>query len=136
MEQTGLELKERMSYLVARICHAHRNYINTELSKLDLHVGQEMFLLCLSEHEGVMQSELADHLSIQQATVTRMLDRMENAGLVERCKDGADQRVSRVHLTEPGRSLLQPIAQMWREVEAKGRSSLQLTYPGRAGWDW
>lgn len=119
MAQTDVEIKEKLSYVLARICHSHRNYVNAELSELGLHVGQEMFLLCLGEREGLMQSELAACLCVQQATVTRMLDRMEKSGLVKRCKDPGDQRVSRVNLTERGRDLLEPIAQLWCQVETK-----------------
>ena len=117
MEQA--EIKERLSYLLARICHAHRNLVHTELSKLNLHVGQEMFLLRLWDQDGITMSEMADGMCVQQATVTRMLGRIENAGLVIRLKDPDDQRVSRLYLTEKGRNLLQPVAQMWAEVEIR-----------------
>lgn len=115
MEQ--VEIKERLSYLVARICHAHRNLVHSELSKLNLHVGQEMFLLHLWNEDGMTLSELAEEMCVQQATITRMASRIENAGLIYRCKDTIDQRISRVHLTDEGRSLFQPVAQMWAEVE-------------------
>ena len=111
------DLKQYISYLLARICHTHRNRVNAALSKMDLHVGQEMFLLRLSEEDGMMQSELANRACVQQATVTRMLDRMERSGLVTRCKDPDDQRVSRVHLTERGRDLTEPIHIWWMDVQ-------------------
>lgn len=113
------EVKSKVGYLLARICHAHRNMVNTELTKLELHVGQEMFLLSLAEQEGVAQSELADSLCVQQATITRMVDRMEKSGLAVRCKDTEDQRISRVHLTEQGRALLEPVAQIWEQLEVQ-----------------
>jgi DNA-binding MarR family transcriptional regulator len=117
MEQA--KIKERLSYLLARICHAHRNLVHGELSKLNLHVGQEMFLLRLWEQDGITLSEMAEGLCVQQATVTRMLGRIESAGLVTRLNDPDDQRVSRVYLTEKGGNLLQPVAQMWAEVETR-----------------
>ena len=113
------KIEERVSYLMARICHAHRNNVNSRLAELNLHVGQEMFLLRLGQKDGISQSELADSLCVQQATITRMLDRIANAGLVERRKDPGDQRVSRVYLTEQGRALLEPIAQIWHDTEAE-----------------
>ncbi len=120
------QIRDRISFLLARICHAHRSNIHARLSTLDLHVGQEMFLLNLSENEGVTQSELADCLCVQQATVTRMLDRMTKSGFVERRKDEADQRVSRVFLTDAGRVLLEPIATMWEEVEEEMMKNFTL----------
>lgn len=120
------EIEERLSYLLARICHAHRNMVQAELSKLGLHVGQEMFLLRLWEQDGISLSDMADGLCVQQATVTRMVGRIESAGLVTRCKDPGDQRVSRVYLTEKGRNLLQPVAEMWVEVETRMLANFTL----------
>ena len=120
------EIQDRLSYLVARICHAHRNMVHGELAKLNLHVGQEMFLLRLWEEDGITLSEMAEGLCVQQATVSRMLRRIENAGLVTRRKDAEDQRISRVYLTEEGRNLLQPVEQVWTEVEARMLANFTL----------
>lgn len=113
------EIKEKSSYLMARVCHAHRNAVHAELAKIDLHVGQEMFLICLWQQDGVTLSEMADWLNVQQATVSRMLDRIECTGLVSRLKDPEDQRVTRVYLTDQGRSLLGPVAQIWQAIETQ-----------------
>ncbi len=124
MEQTNY--KERISYLLARICHIHRNKVNEKLSQLDIHVGQEVFLLHLGEQEGASQCELAVSLCVQQATVTRMLSRLDKVGLIDRCKDMADQRISRVYLTAQGRSRLCAITQIWCEIETEMLANLTL----------
>ena len=95
----------------------HRNRAAELLSSIDLYVGQEMFLLHLWQEDGLTLSEIVDCLDIQPATVTRMVDRMENAGLVERKKDLEDARVSRVYLTETGRRLQEPVQAVWQELE-------------------
>jgi DNA-binding MarR family transcriptional regulator len=59
----------------------------------------------LTERDGLSQRELAQVLHLAPPTVTAMLQRMEKAGTVERRPDAADQRVTRVHLTEAGREL-------------------------------
>lgn len=111
-------ISETISYLIAQVCKAHRNKANDLLAQIDLHAGQEFFLLNLWEQDGITQSEMAEGLCIQPATVTKMLDRMEKSGLVERRRDTADQRVSRVYLTKGGRSMRQPIEQVWQELES------------------
>jgi DNA-binding MarR family transcriptional regulator len=113
------QTRERLSYLTARLCHSHRNAVNEVLNDLGLHVGQEMLLLCLADNSGATHTELAECLSVQQATVTRMVNRLERSGLVSRCKDPADQRISRVSLTSEGQALLEPIAEVWRSVEGQ-----------------
>jgi DNA-binding MarR family transcriptional regulator len=106
-----------IGYLIARICKMHRNRAGELLSTVNLYVGQEMFLLQLWERDGQTQTELAEGLCVQPATVTRMLDRMEKAGLVARHKDPSDQRVSRVFLTDSGRSLRGPVEDAWQQLE-------------------
>ena len=71
----------------------------------------------LWEQDGLNLTQLADHLCVQQATTSRMLERIENVGLVKRVKDPDDGRASLVYLTDEGRSLLEPVMQMWKEVE-------------------
>jgi DNA-binding MarR family transcriptional regulator len=119
-------IAETISYLLAQVCRTHRNKANDLLTELDLHAGQEMFLLNLWQRDGLTQSELADCMCIQPATITRMLDRIEKVGLVERRKDAEDQRVSRVYLTEAGRSLQRPVEAMWHKLESISMTSFTL----------
>ena len=51
-------------------------------------------------------STLARHLVVSQATVTRIMDRLERAGLVQRERSSTDKRVVNVTLTEAGRDKL------------------------------
>jgi DNA-binding MarR family transcriptional regulator len=106
-----------IGYLIASICKTHRNKAGELLSSIDLYVGQEMFLVQLWQEDGLTLSEMADNLCVRPATVTRMLERMERAGLVERRKDFEDQRVSRIFLTQSGRTLHEPVHHLWAELE-------------------
>lgn len=76
-----------------------------------------MILRQLWPADGLTQSELADRLCIQAATVTKMVQRMEQTQLIERRGDPEDQRVSRVYLTDQGRALLQPYEEAWATLE-------------------
>jgi DNA-binding MarR family transcriptional regulator len=58
---------------------------------------------------------------------TKMLQRMERAGLIERRPDPEDARVSRVYLTERGRALEQPVLDVWKQLEARTVAGLSLT---------
>jgi MarR family transcriptional regulator for hemolysin len=49
--------------------------------------------------DGVRQIELADALDVEPITLCRMIDRLEEAGLVERRRDANDRRAWRIHLT-------------------------------------
>lgn len=104
--------------LLVQVCRAHRNKAQELLSRVDLHPGQEFLLYNLWAGDGLTQSDLGERLGVQPATLTRMLDRMEKAALVERQPDPHDQRVSRVYLTATGRALEAPVCDIWGDLEA------------------
>lgn len=119
-------ITESISYLLAQVCKAHRGKGQELLAKIELHLGQEMLLLRLWPGDGQTQSELAGDLCISPATMTKMLDRMAKAGLVERRTDIEDQRVSRVYLTGEGWALREPVEEIWHEIEAQSLVNLTL----------
>lgn len=112
-------VEETTGFALARACRAHRVSVGAALAPLGLHVGQEMFLLELWREDGLKVGDLAARLRVEPPTVTRMLRRLENCGLVERRKDPDDARGIRVYLTEKGRALEGPVTGCWEEVEAR-----------------
>jgi DNA-binding MarR family transcriptional regulator len=66
-------------------------------------------------------------MEVEPPTVTKMLQRMEGAGLIERRPDPDDARVSRVYLAERGRALEQSVLDVWKQLEARSVSGLSLT---------
>ena len=113
------QLEEHVGYLLVQVCKAHRQCAESALNEHGVHAGQEMILLQLYSGEGIPQSQLAEALCVEPPTVTRMLQRMEASGLVERRADPADARVSLVSLTEQGRQAELPILRAWDELEAR-----------------
>ncbi len=63
-------------------------------------------LLVLGLPDRQNQGFYAEQLDVEAITLGRMLDRMEEAGLIERRRDPADRRAWRVHLTAAGQDLL------------------------------
>ncbi len=111
-------ITESTAYLLAHVCKTHRNKAAELLADINLYVGQEMFLLQLWERDGLSLSEMAKLVHVQPATASRMLDRMEAGGLVDRRQDAKDGRVSRIYLTQEGRDLHDPVLDMWAELES------------------
>lgn len=56
--------------------------------------------------EGLCRNEIRDRLLTRMPDVTRLLDRMEEAGLVIRTRDSADRRLVTTRLTARGRKLV------------------------------
>lgn len=65
---------------------------------------QARLLLTLSRNPDQNQAWYADRLEIEPITLCRMVDRMEESGLVERQQDPTDRRARRLHLTSRSRS--------------------------------
>jgi DNA-binding MarR family transcriptional regulator len=110
-------VSESIDFLLAQVCRLHHSRARALLEELGLFRGQPPLLFALWEKEGLTHSELAGHLHVQPATITKMIQRMERAGFVERSQDAEDQRVSRVYLTDAGRNTRDAVERVLRELE-------------------
>ena len=59
-----------------------------------------------SDAEGLCRNALRDRMLTRMPDMTRLLDRMEEAGLVVRVREGEDRRMVMTRITEKGRRLL------------------------------
>ena len=75
------------------------------LEPMGLTHPQYLVMLALWEDEPLRVSELADRLSLEPATLSPLLKRLESAGLVTRRRDPHDERAVAVGLTPAGRRL-------------------------------
>jgi DNA-binding MarR family transcriptional regulator len=112
--------------LIAQVCRRHHRRAHDLLDALGLYRGQPRLLHVLWDQEGCTHSELADRLHVRPATVTKMLNRMQEAGFVERCKDAEDHRVSRVYLTAAGRNIQERVHQVWQQLEREALVGFSL----------
>ena len=116
--------KDSLAHSLIRICRAHRNLLRYTLSKTGLHRGQPPVLFALHQKDGLTNSELADRLEVSPATVTNMVKRMECSGFVVRRRDDADERLSRVYLTETGVNILSELEVVLKGIDSKIFSGL------------
>jgi DNA-binding MarR family transcriptional regulator len=72
---------------------------------LGLSIPQFDLLSTLTEQEGISQSELAERLYVTKGNVSGLVDRLVQAGLVERRAIVGDRRSYAMHLTPEGRRL-------------------------------
>jgi len=108
---------ERLERVLAEVCRLKHRRMRVLLHALGLHRGQPALLRALWEREGLTQTELAQRLCVQPATITKMVNRMEKAGFLERRPDPEDQRVSRVYLTPNGRAVRADVERIWEALE-------------------
>lgn len=109
--------EESIYTVFGQVMRFHYCRVHMLLEKLNVYPGQPPLLFALGKNEGLSQRELAQKLYRKAATITVMLNRMENAGLIERRPDSNDQRVSRVYLTSRGKKILSEVKETLKSIE-------------------
>ncbi len=72
--------------------------------------AQWVILLRLKGQPGLSQKELAEIVEVEPITVARLIDRLEERGMVERRDDPNDRRIWRLHLCPPAEPVLADLA--------------------------
>lgn len=103
--------------LLAQFSQLFRTVSDAFTDQVDIPRGQAMVLCVVAKHEGMTQTEIADELSVQGATVTNMLQRLEEAGFVMRRRDAEDNRLVRVYLTEEGLQKERSLVEQFRHMQ-------------------
>jgi DNA-binding MarR family transcriptional regulator len=78
--------------------------------------AQWAVLIRLERQEGMTQAEMAESLEIQPISLVRLIDRLCEQKLVERRPHERDRRANRLYLTDKGRSTLDRLVPLGREV--------------------
>jgi DNA-binding MarR family transcriptional regulator len=94
------DLSRNFGFILHDVARLLRTTFDRRVKSLGLTRSQGWVLNHLFRNDGMTQSDLADLLQIEKATLGRLLDRLEAKGWVRREADAADRRVRRVFLTE------------------------------------
>lgn len=86
---------------------------------LGLTRAQIQLLAYLVYHEGINQTGLADLIEIEPISLARLIDRMEQAGWVERRPDPRDRRAWLLFITEKAKPVFAEMIEIGREVRAE-----------------
>lgn len=110
----AFELDEHVFFWLTQVMGARDRRLNAELKGFGLRVPEWRALAALYSRRKCTMSELAELASIDRTTLTRTIDRMQDAGWLSRAADGEDMRVTRLALTASGERLF---ARVWPTVE-------------------
>ena len=102
--------------LLAQFSQVLRTAIDASVDQVGMHRGQAMLLCQVAKQDGMTQSELAQALSVQGATITNLLKRMEETGMVVRRRDDEDNRLVRVYITDDGRQHEEAITEQFEHL--------------------
>lgn len=107
-------MSDNMGFLIGDISRLIRRTFDQRAKEIGVTRPQWRVLTWLKRHEGINQSALADKLELDAMTLCRMVDRLQDAKLVERRPDPADRRAWQLFMTSKGSALsnqLEPIGE-------------------------
>lgn len=93
-----------------------RTYADQRARQFGISRAQWVVLMRLDRSEGLKQSELAEILDLAPISLTRLLDRLADNGLIERRPDPNDRRANRLYLTPAARPLLSRLAALGNDM--------------------
>lgn len=99
-----------LGFLLGDITRLLRERFNARAASAGLTLAQARALVYLARHEGISQVALARMIEVTPITLLRQVDRLSDAGLLERRANPADRRAQKLYLTDAGRSLLKRLA--------------------------
>ena len=102
-------LDRNLGFLLHDVARLMRRRFEQNARELGLTRSQGQVLAHLARNEGIQQGSLAELLEIEPITLTRIVDRLEEAGLVERLLHHKDRRVRLLRLTAAAHPLIDDI---------------------------
>lgn len=106
---------ETIPFEIGETAHVLRKAFDRMAVGLGVTRAQWKVLFKLTRKPGLRQVELADLLELEPITLCRIVDRLEEAKLVERVRDPDDRRAWRLHVTDEA----QPLVEKLRAVGAE-----------------
>ena len=100
---------ETLPFEIGETAHALRKAFDRLAVGLGVTRAQWKVLFKLTRTPGLRQVELADMLDLEPITLCRIIDRLEEAELVERVRDPEDRRAWRLHVTKNAQPLIEKL---------------------------
>jgi MarR family transcriptional regulator, transcriptional regulator for hemolysin len=118
----------RIGFLIHDVSRLRRTAFDQRMKPHGITRSQWWVLTGVSRHpdSGITQTELAHVLDMGKVALGGLIDRLEERGFVKRQSDSEDRRVNRVHLTPKGQSVLDKMAHVGMEMNAKVMKGIPL----------
>ncbi len=104
-------------------------YYTQQFSPLGLSSGQHIIILCVSEHEGFTQEQLAAVLHMNKSTVARFTAQLEKNGFLTRKVNPVDKREYHLYTTDKAKGIcpqIQQVLHSWNERITEGLSDREI----------
>ncbi len=118
-------IERELAFNINDVARLLRTYADQRARDLGMTRAQWAVLARVERAEGLKQIELAETLDLQPITLTRLIDRLCDSGLIERRSDPDDRRAKRLYLTPAARPVLEGLARIGRDVMATVLAGLE-----------
>ena len=103
-------VKREFAFTIMDVARLLKTYADQRARQFGISRAQWAVLVRIDRNEGLKQTELADILDLQPISLTRLLDRLAENGLIERRADPNDRRANRLYLKPAAKPLLDQLA--------------------------
>jgi MarR family transcriptional regulator, transcriptional regulator for hemolysin len=118
-------LNREFAFMLNDVARMLRTYADHKAAQFGITRAQWVVLVRLDRSEGLKQSELAEVLDLQPISLTRLLDRLCECGLIERRPDPVDRRAKRLFLKPAARPLLDKLGDLGEELMATALNGVE-----------
>ena len=115
---------ENLAWEIAETAHALRRAYDRRAAELGVTRAQWRVLAWLTREPGLRQIDLAEKLDVEAITLCRIIDRLAEAGLVERQRDPDDRRAWRLILTPKAEPVVAGLRGLATELAASAFAGL------------
>jgi DNA-binding MarR family transcriptional regulator len=117
---------DRLGFLIHDVQRLLRKRFEARASGLGLSSAQWRLMVRVAKEAGVTQARLAELLEIEPISVSRLVDRMEEGGWIERRSDAADRRVRMIFPTDKANAAYAEVKSLAGEVYEESLTGVSL----------
>jgi len=118
-------LNREFAFTLNDVARMLRTYADHRAGQFGITRAQWVVLVRLDRSEGLKQSELAEVLDLQPISLTRLLDKLCECGLIERRPDPVDRRAKRLFLTPAARPLIEKLGDLGEDLMAMALAGVE-----------
>jgi MarR family transcriptional regulator, transcriptional regulator for hemolysin len=109
-------VNREIAFTIMDVARLLKTYADQRARQFGISRAQWAVLLRIDRTEGLKQSELAEMLDLQPISLTRLLDRLAENGLIERRSDPNDRRANRLYLKPAAKPLLGRLSELGADM--------------------
>lgn len=115
---------DSLGALIHDVAHSLRKLIDRKVEPYNLTRAKWLALGVLDRHDGLSLTELADAIEIGNASIGRLVDRLEARGFVTRKADPEDRRTVRIYIKDTARPKLQELENISAGIREQALSGI------------